>query len=36
MKTQNEAAFEQENVFGRGAENTAYAQYFPARPSSIR
>ena len=28
MKTQNEAAFEQENVFGRGAENTAYAQYF--------
>ena len=28
MKIQNEAAFEQENVFGRGAENTAYAQYF--------
>ena len=28
MKTQNEAAFEQENVFGRGAENTAFAQYF--------
>ena len=27
-KIQNEAAFEQENVFGRGAENTAYAQYF--------
>ena len=27
MKIQNEAAFEQENVFGRGAENTAYAQY---------
>ena len=28
MKIQNEAAFEQENVFGRGAENTAFAQYF--------
>ena len=28
MKIQNEAAFGQENVFGRGAENTAYAQYF--------
>ena len=28
MKIQNEDAFEQENVFGRGAENTAYAQYF--------
>ena len=28
MKIQNEAAFEQENVFGRGVENTAYAQYF--------
>ena len=28
MKIQNEATFEQENVFGRGAENTAYAQYF--------
>ena len=28
MKIQNEAAFEQENIFGKGAENTAYAQYF--------
>ena len=28
MKIQNEAAFEQETVFGRGAENTAFAQYF--------
>ena len=28
MKIQNESAFEQENVFGKGTENTAYAQYF--------
>ena len=28
MKIQNESAFEQENVFGKGVENTAYAQYF--------
>ena len=28
MKIQNESAFEQKNVFGKGTENTAYAQYF--------
>lgn len=28
MKTLNASQFENENVFGIGAENTAYAQYF--------
>ena len=28
MKTTDSREFERENVFGRGAENTAYARYF--------
>jgi len=28
MKFANEAEFDRQNVFGRGAENTGYAQYF--------
>ena len=28
MKTMNEEVFNKENVFGKGTENTAYAQYF--------
>ncbi len=29
MKYTNETEFDRQNVFGRGAENTGYAQYFP-------
>lgn len=32
MKTMNQAEFEQQNVFGTGAPNDAFAQYFIGRP----
>lgn len=31
MKTTDEKVFEKENVFGKGAENTAYAAYFTGK-----
>ncbi len=36
MKYLSKEAFDAENVFGLGLENTAYAQYFIGNSSEIR
>lgn len=36
MKYQNQEEFAQENVFGLGQANTAYAKFLWAIPTSIR
>ena len=35
MKIMDKAAFEEQNVFGLGAPNDAFARYLPAGPISI-
>ena len=35
MKTMDQDAFAQQNVFGLGTENTAYARYFSGQSLSL-